>query len=104
MEAFRAGTSNSCCTLINISHGYFHIPENLQLLREDYMLYFIVDRGGLYGGRGRGSGRGGARGRGRAGRGYSHSFASVDRRTTKINAIGFEREDKDEVLAHFAVS
>lgn len=66
---------------------------------------FVIHRGGLYGGgRGRGTGRGGVRGRGRAGRGYGHSFASVDRRTTKINASGFEREDKDEVLAHFAVS
>ena len=66
---------------------------------------YVSHRGGAYGsGRGRGAGRGGARGRGRTGRGYSHSFASVDRRTTKINASGFEREDKDEVLAHFAVS
>ncbi|KAK8385783.1 hypothetical protein O3P69_016511 [Scylla paramamosain] len=63
----------------------------------------VTYRGGPYGsGRGRGAGRGGVRGRGRTGRGYSHSFASVDRRTTKINASGFEREDKDEVLAHFA--
>lgn len=55
--------------------------------------------------RGRGS-RGTPRGRGRGAaiRGYGHSFASVDRRTTKINASGFEREDKEEVLAHFAVS
>lgn len=62
-------------------------------------------RGGHYG-RGRGVtslARGGLRGRGR-GRGYGgHSFSSVDRRTTKINASGFEREDKEEVLAHFSV-
>ncbi|KAK3864797.1 hypothetical protein Pcinc_029538 [Petrolisthes cinctipes] len=65
---------------------------------------YVSSRGGLYGSvRGRG-GRGALRGRGRgaANRGYGHSFASVDRRTTKINASGFEREDKDEVLAHFA--
>lgn len=64
-----------------------------------------LPRGGHYG-RGRGAGnlgRGGSRGRGRGSRGYGHSFASVDRRTTKINASGFEREDKEEVLAHFSL-
>lgn len=65
---------------------------------------YSTARGGHYG-RGRGVtslARGGLRGRGR-GRGYGgHSFSSVDRRTTKINASGFEREDKEEVLAHFS--
>lgn len=51
--------------------------------------------------RGRGQLRG--RGRGRGGRPFGGPIA-VDRRSTCINASGFEREDKEEVLAHFAVS
>ncbi|XP_076068375.1 zinc finger protein swm [Oratosquilla oratoria] len=61
---------------------------------------YALSRGGHYGVRGRGV-RGGYRGRGR-GRGTFEHLASVDHRTTKINASGFEREDKDQVLAHFA--
>ena len=58
-------------------------------------------------GRGGWRGRGRGRGRGFAGAGGfagSGGFATVDRRSTKINASGFEREDKADVLAHFAVS
>ena len=48
---------------------------------------------------GRGGGRPFYRGRRRSGLGA----IAVDRRTKCVNASGFEREDKEEVLAHFAV-
>lgn len=80
-----------------------------QLLQQQAILSGFAARGrgansyarGGYMVRGSARGRGVIRGRGR-GRGYGGQFASVDRRTTKINASGFEREDKEEVLAHFS--
>ena len=58
--------------------------------------------------RGRGIFRGGYRGfrggRGRGGFSLSPGAATLDRRPTKILVSGYEAEDKDEVLAHFAVS